>query len=352
MVDDALEAAVLAHTESYTQCPQRRPPDRRGARPAASPESLFILPVASRIAGQADSDWRTDLRVLNLSDEVASVWAEWYPSSSEGQTGPALTVELGVGGSSTAVVNDSVATLFGADGNGAMRLLAAEPLVAASRIFNDQRANPEVGGTFGQYAPASRPAELLSSGALLLGASRPAASGEGLRSNVGYFNPYPGRRRDDLQRVVGRRPAARRQRARARALRERGPERVPAGALGAAVGAHPRRPRGELRGGAAIAAYLSVVDNVTNGPVLVSPSPAPAVIVGSGGSQNNRPPSGVIVQPAGSVTISEGESVVFEGSASDPDGDAMTYLWDFGDNISSTELSPEPTPTPPPAPTP
>ena len=44
---------------------------------------------------------------------------------------------------------------------------------------------------YGQYAPASRPAELLSSGALLLGASRPAASGEGLRSNVGYFNPTP-----------------------------------------------------------------------------------------------------------------------------------------------------------------
>jgi hypothetical protein len=64
------------------------------------------------------------------------------------------------------------------------------------------------------------------------------------------------------------------------------------------------------------------------------------VIVGSGGSQSNRPPSGVIVQPAGDVTINEGDSVIFEGSASDPDGDEMTYLWDFGDDISSTELEP------------
>ena len=340
-VDEALEDAVLAHPESYYfNAHNAEHPSGAARGQLRATESLFILPVASRIAGQAGSAWRTDLRVLNLSDEVASVWAEWFPSSSGGLTGPEMTVELGVGGSSTAVVNDSVATLFAADGNGAMRLLASEPLVVASRIFNDQRGNPEIGGTFGQYAPASRPAELLSSGALLLGASRPAASGEGLRSNVGYFNPTPvevaatfsvwsvdGRLLGANELVLA--PYANE----VRSVYQLVPS-VP----------QSERNRDDLvvsfAAARPIAAYLSVVDNVTNDPVLVSPSPAPAVIVGSGGSQNNRPPSGVIVQPAGSVTISEGESVVFEGSASDPDGDAMTYLWDFGDNISSTELSP------------
>ena len=39
-------------------------------------------------------------------------------------------------------------------------------------------------------------------------------------------------------------------------------------------------------------------------------------------------------------TISEGGTVNFEGSAEDPDGDDMTYLWDFGDGITTTALVP------------
>ncbi len=54
----------------------------------------------------------------------------------------------------------------------------------------------------------------------------------------------------------------------------------------------------------------------------------------------NRPPVGTILQPAGNVTIDVGGSVFFAGSASDPDGDSVTVLWDFGDGSSSTALAP------------
>jgi PKD repeat protein len=40
------------------------------------------------------------------------------------------------------------------------------------------------------------------------------------------------------------------------------------------------------------------------------------------------------------VTITAGDSVFFEGTADDPDGDPVTVLWDFGDGVTSTQLSP------------
>ena len=342
-VDEAVSSAVLARPDGYyfnVHNPEHPGGAARGQLRAT--ESLYIFPVASRIAGQAGSAWRTDLRVLNLSDEDVSVWAEWYPSSAAGMSVPDATVSLGVGGSSTAVVNDSVDTLFGADGNGAMRLLAAEPIVAGSRIFNDQRDNPEIGGTFGQYAPASRPAELLASGALLLGANRPAASGEGLRSNVGYFNPTPAEvaATFSVWSVDGRLLGSNSIDLAPHANEVRGVYQL--------VPSVPQADRNRddlvvtFSAAQPIAVYLSVVDNVTNDPVLVSPLPAPAVLRESSGPPANRAPNGTIVQPAGNVTISEGQSAVFEGSATDPDGDAMSYDWDFGDNISSTELQPGP----------
>jgi hypothetical protein len=87
-----------------------------------------------------------------------------------------------------------------------------------------------------------------------------------------------------------------------------------------------------------LAMYLSTVDNVTNDAIFVMPEPAPPISE----SMVNSPPNGMIVSPTGDVTITAGESVSFEGDATDPDGDDMTYLWDFGDGLSSTSLSPGP----------
>ena len=82
----------------------------------------------------------------------------------------------------------------------------------------------------------------------------------------------------------------------------------------------------------------NVTFTATDDQGLSDPTPDTRTItVGQGA---NQPPESVITSPAGNVTILEGESVFFEGTADDPDGDPVTVLWDFGDGGSSTALSP------------
>ncbi len=89
----------------------------------------------------------------------------------------------------------------------------------------------------------------------------------------------------------------------------------------------------------AAAGIYTVTFTATDSQGLADPTPDTRTVTVTAGSANN-PPNGTITQPAGNVTINAGGSVTFAGTASDPDGDAVTVLWDFGDGSTSTALSP------------
>ena len=53
----------------------------------------------------------------------------------------------------------------------------------------------------------------------------------------------------------------------------------------------------------------------------------------------NHPPNGVITAPAGDLTITQGESVQFMGSATDTDGDLpATYAWNFDEGAPNSNV--------------
>ena len=299
-------------------------------------ETVRVFPVISRTDGQGGSKWRTGLNIFNLNDAEITVWAQFFPANDDGLDAADQTVSMTIGAGSTEVIDDAVNDLFSSDGNGAVIVSSNQPLVTDAHVFNDQRDNPGFNGTFGLFVPSVEPSEMPPSGVLLLGSNRPASSGTDFRSNLVLFNPNPFSVQLTLTAM-----------------------RVGGGVLGSdtmtlepysntvkgvftLISSVPANERTQdaftvtYAADAPVAVYLTPVDNATNDGFYVVPSFAPVVMT----SVENAPPNGTIVSPSGNETIQEGGSVSFEGAAEDPDGDDMTYLWNFGDGISSTVLVP------------
>ncbi|MDH5731847.1 MAG: PKD domain-containing protein, partial [Gammaproteobacteria bacterium] len=70
---------------------------------------------------------------------------------------------------------------------------------------------------------------------------------------------------------------------------------------------------------------------------IVDATPAEiTVTVNDGGNGGNRAPNGQISSPSRDITLNRGESVDFRGSASDPDGDGVSYRWDMDGVVPNT----------------
>ena len=85
------------------------------------------------------------------------------------------------------------------------------------------------------------------------------------------------------------------------------------------------------------AGTYTVTFTATDSQLLADPAPSTRTITVN---PANRAPHGTITSPTGNVTITAGGSVSFAGTATDPDGDAVTVLWSFGDGSTSTALAP------------
>jgi hypothetical protein len=185
-------------------------------------------------------------------------------------------------------------------------------------------------GTFGQFIPAQSPDEALERGVLLQVVNDPAMSG--FRVNVGFANPHEfsvkvsikvydadtGELLGEFERTL--KPISVRQ--------INGVFNV----IGLAEQVFDNAVV-VFEAAAPVLAYASVADNTSDDPIYIMPFDDSEMPV-----EENNPPDGMITSPFGDVTIDAGGSVSFSGSASDPDGDEVTVLWDFGDGITSTVM--------------
>jgi hypothetical protein len=338
-VDDDLERQILASPHDFyfnVHNSEFSAGAVRGQLQAT--ETVRVFPVISRASGQVGSEWRTRLNVVNLTDAEIMAWARWFPANDDGLDSAEAVATMNIAAANTEVVDDAVADLFGANGNGALIVASPDPFETAAQVFNDQRDNPEIGGTFGLFVPSVDPARIPESGILLLGSNRPASSGTDFRSNLLAFNPNPFPVDLTLTATL----------ADGSTLGSDSMTLEPfSNAVKGVFRWIPSVPSSQrtqsfftvsYTASAPVALAVTPVDNATNDGFYVVPSFAPVVMNEAAGG--NSPPNGTIVAPTGNQTISEGGTVNFEGAAEDPDGDNMTYLWNFGDGITTTALVP------------
>lgn len=139
------------------------------------------LPVIGKVAGQAGTNFVTDMRIINNGGAVASVTLDFYPQSSAGNTAPSVTRNLTVGPGEQKVLDDVMAATLGVTGGlGGVKITSDQNVLVTARVINDLRAEGK--GTAGFAFDAEEVAETSGTIAFL-------ANNNDYRTNAGYFNP-------------------------------------------------------------------------------------------------------------------------------------------------------------------
>jgi len=301
-----------------------------GAGAARAQEVVRIIAGTASAAGVGDAFFVTDVRLYNPDPEnTITVHLSFLRRDVDSSGATEFPVEIpprrGV------ALNDVLSTFFGlTDVSGSIRLRSDSPFLASSRTYN-------VGGeagTFGSFIPGLSPDDALQQGILLQVVNDSADTG--FRANIGFTNPglttvtvtvkvYNA----DTGELIGERGHSVPPRAFSQInniFRFVGQRTL--FTVNAVV---------EFTADAPLLAYAAVLDNTSDDPIVTlaiedeGTPPPPA---------ENQAPTGTIISPSGNPSILEGENVQFVGAVSDPEGDDVTVLWDFGDGITSTQVSP------------
>lgn len=146
-----------------------------------------VFPIVGRAPGANNTEYRTDVRLVNISGLAHDVLLEYYASGQTPNATPTATATVTLAAGEQELLDNVVKDKFNIDsGTGALRVISSRPIVALARIYNDQRAASA--GTFSQLTIGADESRAWSRGILPMLANQPAASRLGYRTNIGWFN--------------------------------------------------------------------------------------------------------------------------------------------------------------------
>lgn len=187
-IDEATREAMLAHPEDfYLNVHNVDYPD--GAL-RAQLSSEWVLPVSGKVGGANDTNYVTDVRILNQTTASARVRIDFFAQSTTGSETPAASRIVTVPALSQIILNDVAGRLFGRSGLGAMTFVSDRQMRVTGRVINDLREFGQ--GTNGLFINAlpMRDASLEGSFPFLSSSTADQiGAGLGFRTNIGFFNP-------------------------------------------------------------------------------------------------------------------------------------------------------------------
>lgn len=134
------------------------------------------IPVVGKVRGANNTNFVTDLRIINNSASTATVTLHYFGAAT-------ATKEVTVLPGEQKVLDDVAGTTLEiASGLGGLRITSTQNVVATARIINDLRANGA--GTAGFAVDAEESGATSGTIAFL-------ANNVDFRTNIGYFNPGP-----------------------------------------------------------------------------------------------------------------------------------------------------------------
>ena len=162
----------------------------RGQLALAPYTEAHYFPIVGSVAGLNNTRFVADVRVVNRSSETENVTLEFFPSSTAGLPAASAVRGVQVAPGAELVIDDVVGSQFSATGLGALKIGTSSEQTAGVRVFNDLR--PADGGTTGFFIRSKEISGAATSGVLpFLSQASDAQiqTGDGFRSNIGWFNP-------------------------------------------------------------------------------------------------------------------------------------------------------------------
>lgn len=139
------------------------------------------IPVVGRVKGANNTNFVTDLRIINNGAVTANVTLDYYAQNAAGHASPTASQVVAVAPGEQKVLDDVVgATLDIQSGLGGLALTSDQNIIASARVINDLRDQSL--GTAGFAIDAAAEGETSGTIAFLSNATD-------YRTNLGYFNP-------------------------------------------------------------------------------------------------------------------------------------------------------------------